>query len=181
MRYLKIPKERIAVLIGEKGKTRRRIESFSGVKLDIDSSEGEVVLNIESAKDAYLALKAEETVKAIARGFSPQHAERIFSEDAEFFLFDIHDYVGKRQNHVHRVKSRVIGREGKTKRVIETLTGANLVVYGHTVGLICDMEAMDIAKTAVDMILSGSRQATVYRYLEREMKQLRHQSSQQVF
>jgi ribosomal RNA assembly protein len=97
---------------------------------------------------------------------------RLFSENMDFFIFDVHDYVGKKESHIRRLKSRIIGSRGKTKRVLETLTGANISIYGHTISIIADFESMDIAKRAIDMLMSGSKHATVYRFVEREMKKL---------
>ncbi len=47
------------------------------------------------------------------------------------------------------------------------MSGAEVSVYGNTVGIIGDFLEMDIAKNAVVMLLSGSEHSTVYRYLER--------------
>ena len=91
----------------------------------------------------------------------------------DFFVFDLHDYGGKKNSQVVRIKSRIIGTDGKTKHTIENLTGADISIYGHTVALIADFETMDTAKKAVDMILSGSKHANVYRYVEREIKKIR--------
>jgi ribosomal RNA assembly protein len=170
MKYVRIPKERVGVLIGTDGETKKTIERISQVHLEIDSEEGEVVFNEQEAKDPLIPLKVEDVIRAIGRGFSPEHAFRLFAEETELFIFDIYDYVGKKESHLIRVKARVIGREGKTKRVIEGLTGGILAIYGHTVAVIADFESMDIAKKAIDMLLSGSEHPTVYRYLEREMK-----------
>jgi ribosomal RNA assembly protein len=170
MRYVRIPKERIAVLIGKDGEIKKTIERISQMQLEIDSEEGDVSFNEQEAKDPLIPLKVEDIIRAIGRGFSPEHAFRLFGDETELFIFDIYDYVNKKESHLIRVKSRVIGREGKTKRVIEGLTGAFLSIYGHTVAVIADFESMDIAKKAIDMLLSGSEHPTVYRYLEREMK-----------
>ncbi|PNX52519.1 MAG: RNA-processing protein [Thermoplasmata archaeon M9B2D] len=170
MRYIRIPRERVGVLIGKEGETKKTIERISRVHLEIDSEEGAVTFNEQEAKDPLVPLKVEDVIHAIGRGFSPEHAFRLFGEETELFVFDIYDYVGKKESHLLRVKARVIGREGKTKRVIEGLTGALLSVYGHTVAVIADFESMDVAKKAIDMLLGGSEHSTVYRYLEREMK-----------
>jgi ribosomal RNA assembly protein len=159
MKYLRIPKERVGVLIGKDGETKKTIERISGVNLEIDSEEGDVSFNEQEAKDPLIPLKVEDIIRAIGRGFSPEHAFRLFGEETELYIFDIYDYVGKKEAHLVRVKSRIIGREGKI-----------LAVYGHTVAVIADFETMDIAKKAIDMLLSGSEHPTVYRYLEREMK-----------
>jgi len=170
MRYIRIPKERIGVLIGKDGETKKTIERISQVHLEIDSEEGDVAFNEQDAKDPLIPLKVEDVVRAIGRGFSPENAFRLFGEETELFIFDIYDYVGKKESHLVRMKARVIGREGKTKRVIEGLTSGILAVYGHTVAVIADFESIDIAKKAIDMLLSGSEHPTVYRFLEREMK-----------
>ena len=173
MKYLKIPKERVGVLIGHNGETKQRIETISQTVLDIDSNEGEVSINDENVTDPLMPLKVLDVVKAIGRGFSPDRAMRLFDEGAELFIFDIHDYVGKKPTHIRRLKSRIIGKEGKTKRVIEEITGSSLSVYGHTISVIADALSMDVARRAVDMLLSGSKHATVYRFVEREMKKIR--------
>jgi ribosomal RNA assembly protein len=173
MKYLKIPKERIGVLIGPKGETKKIIEKIAKVKLEIDSDEGEIVIDDHESNDPILGLKTEDVIRAIGRGFSPDNALKIFNEEKELFIFDIHDYVGKKENHVKRLKSRIIGKNGKTKRLIENLTKSSLSIYGHTVSVISDLEQVDIAKRALDMLLSGSKHSTVYQFVEREMKKLR--------
>ena len=173
VKYLKVPKDRIGVLIGHNGETKKMIEELSHTTLEIDSDEGEVIIDEHEAKDPLLSLKVEDVVRAIGRGFSPEYAMRLFKEEMDFFIFDIHEYVGKKETHIRRLKSRIIGRNGRTKRVIETLTGADVSIYGHTVSIIADFESIDIAKRAIDMLLSGSKHASVYRFVEREMKKLR--------
>jgi ribosomal RNA assembly protein len=173
MKYIRIPKERIGVLIGKEGEIKRKIEEMTQTTLEIDSVEGEVVIEDKQTTDPLFILKVEDLIRAIARGFSPEHALTLLRDEREFFLFDIHDYVGKKESHIHRIKSRVIGTHGKTKRTLERLTGANLSIYGHTIAIIADFESMDIVKKAIDMFLTGSKHASVYRYIEREMKKLR--------
>ena len=173
MKYLKIPKERVGILIGHDGETKKMIEKMAQLHIEIDSVEGEVIIEEHKAKDPLLALQVENVVRAIGRGFSPEHAMRLFKEDTDFFIFDVHDYVGKKATHVRRLKSRIIGRNGKTKHTIESLTGADISIYGHTVSVIADFESIDIAKKSIDMLLSGSKHSNVYRFVEREMKKIR--------
>ncbi len=173
MKYLKIPQERIGVLIGHNGETRKMIEQISNTNIQIDSKEGEVVISKEESCDPFLFLKTEDVIRAIGRGFSPENAIHLLKDDMEFFLFDIYDYVGKKDNHVRRLKSRIIGKNGKTKKNIENLTSSYLSIYGHTIGVIADFMTIGVVKRAIDMLLNGSTHATVYRYLEREIKNLR--------
>jgi len=173
MKYLRIPKERVGVLIGQDGETKKTIETSTQVTLEIDSKEGEIIIDDHEIKDPLNTFKAEDIVRAIGRGFSPEHALKLLKDDNVFFLFDIHDYVGKKPSHIKRLKSRIIGTGGKTKHTLEHLTGATICIYGHTIGIIVDLEVMEITKKAVDMLLSGSKHASVYRYVEREMKHLK--------
>ena len=173
MKYVKIPMDRVGVLIGHNGETKKVLEERSGLKLDIDSEQGDVAIDEHNATDPLIIMKMESIVRAIGRGFSPENAMRLFSDEAEFFIFDIYDYVGKKESHVRRVKSRVIGREGKTKRILEELTSSNISIYGHTISVISDIVAMDVVKKAVDMLLCGSKHASVYRFIEIQMKEIR--------
>jgi ribosomal RNA assembly protein len=175
MKYLKIPMERVAVLIGRNGETKKDLEEKSGLKINIDSKLGEVVIDNHEVEDPLMIIKIENIVKAIGRGFSPQNAMKLMDDDADFFVFDLYDYVGKKEAHVRRLKSRIIGKEGKTKRVLEELTDARISIYGHTVSVISDIVRMNILKKSIDMILAGRKQATVYRFIETQMKELRRE------
>ena len=173
MKYLKIPIERVGVLIGHKGETKKYLEEKSGLKINIDSKAGEVVIDDHKLQDPLMVLKIENIIKAIGRGFSPDKAKVLMDDEADFFIFNLYDYVGKKESHVTRLKSRVIGKEGKTKRVLEELTDAKISVYGHTVSVISDIVRMNILKKSIDMLLTGSKHATVYRFVETQMRELR--------
>lgn len=166
MRYVRIPHERVGVVIGPGGETKQALERLTGVKTRVDSEAGEVWIDDAHPKDPLMPLKAEEIVRAIARGFSPAHAFKLLRDDHYLHVFDVHDYVGKDREHIRRLSARMIGTDGKTRRLVEELSGALLSVYGHTVSVIGDLEALDIARRACDMILSGSEHAAVYRFLE---------------
>ena len=165
--------ERIAVIIGHNGETKKDLENTSGVHLEIDSRLGEITIDDRNVEDPLQVLKLESIVLAIGRGFCPEHAMKLLDDDTDLFIFDIHDYVSKKESHVRRLKSRIIGTEGKTKRVLEELTDSYISVYGHTVSIITDFASMDIAKRAVDKLLSGSKHAAVYRFVENNMRRLR--------
>ena len=173
MLYVRMPKERVAVLIGQKGRAKRLIEKNTGVKIHVDSKTGDVA--IHSANDAsdFGAFTARDIVKAIARGFSPDRAMSLFREDIYLELIDIRDYSGKSSKHVRRVRARIIGTDGKTRRIIEEMSEAELSIYGNTVGMIGDIYSVDIAKRATQMVLEGSEHSAVYRYLEGRRRDLR--------
>lgn len=173
MRYIRIPMERVAVLIGQNGEIRKKIEQVTRVPIQINSNLGEVTFDEQIIENPIDIFKIENIIRAIGRGFSPENALLLLGNDMDLLIFDIHDYVGKRPSHVKRLKSRVIGTEGKTKRVLEELTESKISIYGHTISIIGSIFNIDITKKAIDMILSGSKHATVYRFVETAMKKLR--------
>src|SRR5574341_1834871 len=81
--HIKIPLERVAGLVGPKGKTKELIEEKSTAALNIDSQSGDV--EILDAKDPIKGLRAVEVVHAIARGFSPEKALRLLDDDLLMF------------------------------------------------------------------------------------------------
>jgi ribosomal RNA assembly protein len=173
MRVIKMARERLGVLIGTDGETKSQIEERTGVKLNIDSETGDVSMDTESAEDPVMALKVTDIVNAIAVGFSPERAFRLFGDDIYFASFDIRDYVGKNPKHVQRIRARMIGSDGKTRRIIEDLSGADLSIHRNYVGVIGDITEIEIAKNSVDMVLNGSEHSSVYRYLENKRRQFK--------
>jgi ribosomal RNA assembly protein len=163
--------DRVGALIGTDGETKELIERRAGVKMRIDT-EGEVDIE-DNPDDPLAALKVMDLVKAIGRGFSPHRAMRLLDDDEYLEIIELGDFIGKKSDQLARVRARVIGSNGKTRRIIEDLTGANMSVYGSTVSLIGNSVQLPIAKTAVEMILRGSEHSTVYRYLERSRATLR--------
>lgn len=165
--HVRVPMERVAVLIGPKGEVRRYIEDRCGVSLDIDSADGSVVVHEEGAEDPFVAMRAGEIVKAIGRGFSPEHAFALPRDAFYSHLRDITDYFGKKPNPVRGMRARLIGTGGKTRRVLEDLSECHISVYGDTVGIIGDEWGSGVARRALDMLLSGSEHRTVYAFLEK--------------
>jgi len=175
--FVRIPRERVGVLVGVDGKVKRQIEEKLDVKLEVESDAGGVtaVLNDE-ATDPSLLFKAKDVITAIGRGFAPEYALRLIrDEDAIFDLVDLRDTFGRSESDIKRVKGRIIGMNGKTRRLIEELTNADVVVYGHTVGIIGTFEQATVARNAVQMLIDGSQHHTVYRFLQRKRRELKKQ------
>ena len=114
-----------------------------------------------------------DVIKAIGRGFAPDKAQRLFQDDEYLEIVDLKEFVGSRKNQLTRIRGRLIGQNGKTRRIIEDLTGCEMVIYGDTVSLIGTSISLPVAKHAIELILNGSEHATVYHYLESERPRLR--------
>lgn len=175
--FVRIPKERVGVLIGPEGKVKRDVEERLQVKLEIESEAGGVEINLdERATDPSVLFRAKDVVTAIGRGFSPDQAFRLIrNEEVVFDFIDLRAIFGRSDSDIRRVKSRIIGMDGKTRRTIEELTEADVVVYGHTVGFIGTFEQVDIARNAVQMIIQGSEHHSVYNFLQKKRRDLKKQ------
>ncbi|HII17151.1 TPA: RNA-processing protein [Candidatus Woesearchaeota archaeon] len=167
---LKIPKERVAVLIGKDGSIKRAIEKSTNTSITVDSKEGDVIIRGE---DGLGLFNAKEVIRAVGRGFNPEIAELLLKTDYVFELLDITDYAGKSKTGLLRLKGRVIGREGKSRKQIEDLSEAYVSVYGKTVAIIGCPESAAVAKKAVESLLGGSTHAGVYKWLEKQRRQLK--------
>ena len=173
---LRIPKERIAVLIGPGGKVKKDIEGETHARLDIDSNEGDVLI---TGADTLGMYSAREVVRAIGRGFNPTVAMLLFHNDYTLEILNLPDYLGKSKNKTIRLKGRVIGEGGKTRHLIEEHTETTLSVYGKTIAIIGKIENVRIAKKAIEDLLSGTPHAAVYRWLEKKRKDLKMLDAQE--
>ncbi len=163
---IKIPLDRVGVLIGRDGKVKDMIEKSCGVRLDIDSEYGEVIIKGNAPIEKMEPFKAVELVTSIARGCAPDKAKRLLEEDMILQIIDLKEYAGKSRNALGRIKGRIIGSNGKARRLIEELSEAYISVHGHYVAIIGKPEEVKIAMEAVTMLARGSMHKSVYNMLQ---------------
>jgi ribosomal RNA assembly protein len=165
--FARIPEDRVAVLIGPGGRTRRSIAEATRTSVDIDAGEGEVTVSGPET-DPISVLKARDIVLAIGRGFSPERALRLLKEDTYLGIVDIKRTTGHREKTaLRRIRSRVIGSAGRARSRIEELSGCWMSVYGSTVALIGQEDQLERATRAVELLLRGSEHSTVFHMLSR--------------
>jgi len=172
--YLKIPRERVGVVIGKNGITKNEIENLTKTEIIVDSEAGSVAISpTEETEDPLAVWKARYIVKAIGRGFNPEISVKLMGDETILEIINLPDYVGKSKKAILRQKARIIGKDGRTKDIITDMTGVDISIYGKTVSIIGDMEQIHIAKEAVEMILNGVRHKTVYAFLERKTRDMK--------
>lgn len=165
---IKVPLERIGVLVGKEGAVKSEIESRCSVKLDIDGESGDASISFtpESVAEGD-PLKAQEVVYAIARGFSPTRAFVLLDEDKSLTVIDLREYAGKSENSLARIKSRLIGSDGKARKLIEQLSGTEISIYGHTAAIIGDSSKSKVAQDAIVKLASGGTHKAAYQMLQK--------------
>ncbi len=172
--FIKIPRDRIGVLIGPDGCIKESIEKRLSVELQVDSETGDVTITLNpAAQDPSILFRAKEVITAIGRGFSPERAFRLLEDDAILEVIDLREAVGRSPSDIKRLKGRIIGKEGKTRRIIEELTDASISIYGYTVSIIGNMDQAEVAREAIRMLIGGSLHRTVYRFLHRKRRELK--------
>ena len=175
----RIPKDRIAAVIGRNGITRREIEEKGHVSLRIDSEEGEV--SIIQKDDALNATLTASVIQAIGRGFSPEKAFLLFEEDYTLYIISLREFAKPGSHRIGEIKGRLIGRNGRTRQIIEEMTSTHISIYGDTVSIIGDYISIEYGKEAVMRLIAGSKQRTVYQYLEKQVKNIKLKKLEESF
>lgn len=162
---VKVPQNRIGVIIGKKGATKAQIERQCHCNLMVDSVEGLVKIRpAETTEDPMLVWAARDIVKAIARGFNEEKA--LLLTDPEFMLEIIPlDVDNKRR--LGQLRGRLIGEGGRSREIIEQTTSCFISISGKTVSIIGLFDEIQVAKQALLMLINGQRHATVFRFLEK--------------
>ncbi|HQF16925.1 MAG: polynucleotide phosphorylase/polyadenylase [Methanosaeta sp. PtaB.Bin039] len=168
--HIKIPSDRIGALIGPDGETKNMLEERCGIALDVDSESGSVTVDPQG--DALAAMKAMEFVKAVGRGFSPERALPLLEDEMLMLdLLDLSKLVATK-NDMARVKGRIIGKDGKTRELMEELSGSRISVYGKTVAIIGQPEQIRVVRAAIEMLLDGAPHGNVYSFLEKKHREM---------
>ena len=166
----KVPRNRIGAIIGPKGSVKRAIENKSDCTIDIDSENGNITIVAKDA-DPIMFIKAGEVVKAIARGFTPEQALKLFEDDYYLEVISIKEFARGSQKETARIRSRLIGTEGKARKIIEESTGCKVVIMGSTVSIIGTYSRLADAKEAIARLMNGAKHGSVYAWLEERKKE----------
>ena len=171
---VKIPIERVGVLVGRGGDVKKDIEEQCGVQINVNSKEGEITIRGIGDLSKMEPFRAVELVNAIAKGFSPQRASRLLrEEDCTLGIVDLREYSGRSKSTLDRIKGRIIGLKGKARRTVEELTGGRISVYGHTVGIIGTASEVEMARDAIAMLASGKPHQNVYNGLQKQRAKMK--------
>ncbi len=154
IRELNIPKNRIAVLIGRGGETKKSIEKSTDTKIQVDEY---IVIH----GDLIGVMTAESIIKAIGRGFSPANAMRLLDEENTLDIIQLPSDKAS----LKRIRSRLIGSEGRARRNIEKFTHTKISIYGKTAAIIGSYDDVEKAKDALEKLVSGARHKSVYKHI----------------
>jgi len=150
-------------LIFDKTTELRRNKTELEEKLNVKISIGRKRVEIEG--DPLNEYEASIILNAINLGFSAKKALTLKDESKIFRILNIKDIT--RKKNLKQVRARIIGKEGKTKRTIENISSADIVIKDNEIGIIGNAELIEEIVTAVSSLVRGTKQANTYRYLEK--------------
>ncbi len=170
---IKIPSDRVGVIIGKEGSVKKAIEEKTECKIKIDSKNG--VITLTRGENAVGFLKAKDVINAIARGFNPEIALKILDDDFTVLeTIDLSSYVS--QKSMERIKGRIIGKEGKMRRLIEETLNVHVSVYDKYVSIIGNFENVSAAREAIEMLIDGAQHSTVQKFMEKKKREIEMRS-----
>lgn len=143
-------------------RNKKNLEGKLKVKI---SGRGNKMVISGSEIEEYIAHKV---LEAISIGFEEDIAFLLLNPDYLFEKINIKD-VTKRKN-LQEIKARIIGTQGGTISIISDLSNCHTVLHGNTVYIIGNSEEIKSAMNAMIRLIKGSKQSSVYSYLEKQRK-----------
>lgn len=144
-------------------KNKKHLEEKLNVK--ITNKAREVFIEGEP-EDEYIA---EKVIEALNYGFELKEALLIKEEDFILEIIPIKQFT--RRSDLTRIRARIIGKSGKTKKTLCQLTKCFIQVKDNEVAILGDAEYIYNAQEAIKSLIKGSKQANVYKYLEKHQVQ----------
>ncbi|MCL5011655.1 MAG: KH domain-containing protein [Candidatus Marsarchaeota archaeon] len=157
MKIIKIPEKELSKIVEDIDELEKR----SGVKIKRKDN----AFYIEGDESSEWI--CEQVLNALSNGFSTKNAFKLFSDDYFIDEIDIENAVWRKEKTLERIKGRIIGEEGKAKKTIEELTGAQMIVGDKKVFFIGRFDEVKNAKEAVLRLMEGAKHTQVYNYLKR--------------
>lgn len=157
--FVKIPKKRIN-LLRKNSKQFENAEELSKTKIMIEEED----IAIEG--DSFDVYKTKSVIKAFGRGFDLKEALNLLDDDYGLEIINLPDLINSEKRMIV-VKGRIIGNEGKTKKLIEEYTDTKIAVQGKTVSILGRWDKINLSKEAVLKLINGASHQALYRWLER--------------
>jgi len=149
------------------------VTNMKKIKRAVPSIENKVKVKVGFGKDRVSVrgnelneFLVEKIVRAIDFGFDIDDAMLLLNED---FVLEFVSVKGNtRRKNLKDVRSRIIGTDGRAKRTIEKLTGAEIVISDNKIGVIVDSAHLSATVQGVESLIGGSKHGNVFSFLERQ-------------
>jgi len=143
-------------------KEKKRIENKLNIKI---SGKGKKIEIKGDEISEYLACLILEALEA---GFSLEDAFLLTEQDCMLEKILIKNLT--RRKNLTQIRARIIGKKRKTLDLIEELSDCSIMLHDNIVYIIGRTEDIKKAINAITKIIHGSKQSSVYAYLEKQRK-----------
>ncbi len=167
MEHILIPEKR-AVLLDQNA--LKVLKNRLGCSIELEGNEVSIDGN------AYSEYNAKNVIQAFGRGFGLDKCYKLLNDDIFFRTINIKD-VFRSRDQLARVKSRIIGSEGKARKEIERISGADIAVFGGTVSAIGRSDELKVAEAGIQILIGGGTHKTAYSAMELEKRKLRDEKN----
>jgi ribosomal RNA assembly protein len=164
MRVVQVPVNRFKALAKDP-RMMRMIKENGNVELQL-MEDSRIKIEGESSNEWV----TEQVLSAVALGFEPAKAMKLFKEDFYMEKIDLSNVL-RSDKAITRQKARIIGEKGRAKRTIEELTDAYLAISEKKVAILGHYEDIQLAKEAISRLVRGDTHATVYAFLEKKRRE----------
>ena len=147
-----------------------RLKEISGVDVEYEPRGKNFIVDAKNVSP-YEAMKVVSVIKAVGYGVPSEEALKLVGEDYILEVIDLKESLGSKESLI-RVKGRIIGEDGKTKRIIQEYTGVRIHVGDHFVVMLGTYEQLPIARKAIELLIKGREHSTVYKYLNKAEEEL---------
>ncbi len=148
----------------------KELEKELPVKITMRKGNKEASFTI-GGRDALYEYIASRVLEAIASGFDFDTAILLKEEDVVFKEVQLKNYVHGSRLSV--IKGRIVGAQGKSKRVIQQLSECSISLCDNKMGIIGRAENVEIASKAIESLLRGAKHANVFKALEESRTHLK--------
>ena len=154
-------RETLKKILANKAKLEKKLKVKIQIKKQALELEGDSV-------DIYVASKV---FQALDRNFPFETALLLVEQD--YYLEDINIKDVTKKTNLQLIKARIIGQEGRTLELLSELSDCYLTLHENTISIIGTFDKMRLAINAVKSLILGSKQSSVYSYLEKSRKNLK--------
>lgn len=161
MQYVMVPDEHLDKLDKD---TIEYIERETGSELQIDDSAKTIGIKDNNSVNQ---MKTRNVMKAISVGFDPQISVKLsYNELYHLEILNVKNMT-RNKAEMKRQKSRIIGKNGKTKDLISELTDTDINIYNNKVGIIGENQDVLKSREVIKKLVNGTPHSRIYSELER--------------
>jgi len=120
--------------------------------------------------EEYNEYLVEKILSAVDFGFDIEESLNLL-KDYDLVIINIKDFTNRK--NLEDIRGRIIGKKGRSLKVIEDLTGGKILLNRNKVGMIADSNHIEELAESIKLLIKGSKHGNVFSYLERRNSELK--------